>query len=153
MLFKTKRGILLTSFMVFLTVSIGLSTIGIPLGDIMSQQQEFIGGSLAFLMMGFMFTYFLGKLFIDIKYVMEKDYLLVQGGIFRSYIAYEDIQKVTKATNIIMGYRIVGSSDAIEIFYKLAPFGSIKISPKEQETFVKELKKRCPNMVVDRDIK
>ncbi|MFJ8528308.1 PH domain-containing protein [Bacillus sp. NPDC094106] len=153
MVFKTKRGILLTSFMIFITVSIGLATIAIPLSDIASQQNEFIGGSLWFLTIGLMITYLLAKTFIEIRYIFAKKYLLVKSGYFRSYIAYEDIEKVTKTKNILVGYRIAGSSDAIEIFYKLAPFGSIKISPKEQEKFVTELRKRCPNMVVDIDIK
>ncbi len=80
-----------------------------------------------------------------IKYVFDQKYLLVKGGPFRSRILYEDITKVIPSKDIFIGYRILSSKDGIEIFYKKAILGSVKISPDNKSEFINELKKRCPN--------
>ena len=54
---------------------------------------------------------------LDIKYVLCEEFLFVKGGLFRSKIAYRDVTKVVPATNIITGYRILSSKDALEIFF------------------------------------
>ncbi|MFB1049407.1 PH domain-containing protein [Paraliobacillus sp. JSM ZJ581] len=82
----------------------------------------------------------------SIKYVFSQDYLLVKGGPFRSRILYENIKKVLPTTSIFIGYRIMSARDGIEIFYENATLGSVKISPKNKEEFIAELKQRCPNL-------
>ena len=82
----------------------------------------------------------------SIKYVYYQDFLLVQGGPYKSRILYEDITKVTSSNNIFSGYRILSSRDAIEIYSKQAFWGSVTISPMCKREFISELKKRCPNM-------
>jgi hypothetical protein len=71
---------------------------------------------------------------------------LVKGGPFKSRIPYEEITKVSPTREIFTGYRILSSRDAIEIFYKTAFMGSVKISPKEQKRFMIELEKHCPHI-------
>ncbi|HLQ72554.1 MAG TPA: PH domain-containing protein [Bacillota bacterium] len=83
-----------------------------------------------------------------IQYVFYEDYLYVKGGPFRSKIAYENITKVGPSSNFLVGYRILSSTEGIELFYKTALLGSVKISPKEQEKFIAELEKRCPHLEV-----
>ncbi|MCK1999360.1 PH domain-containing protein [Psychrobacillus psychrodurans] len=78
-------------------------------------------------------------IFIDIQYTFYDDYLYVKGGPFRSKIRYEDITKVNKTSNILVGYRILSSKDALEVNYKHSLMGSIIISPDNQEQFVKVL--------------
>ncbi|MEK4082438.1 PH domain-containing protein [Psychrobacillus sp. FSL K6-1415] len=78
-------------------------------------------------------------IFIDIQYTFYDDYLYVKGGPFRSKIRYEDITKVNKTSNILVGYRILSSKDALEVHYKHSLMGSIIISPDNQEQFVKVL--------------
>ncbi|WP_225310709.1 PH domain-containing protein [Robertmurraya sp. DFI.2.37] len=82
----------------------------------------------------------------SVKYVFYQDYLLVKGGPFKSRIPYEEITKVSPTREIFTGYRILSSRDAIEIFYKTAFMGSVKISPKEQKRFMIELEKHCPHI-------
>lgn len=84
----------------------------------------------------------------SVKYVFYQDYLFVKGGLFRSRIPYEKITKVSPTTDIFTGYRILSSRDGLEIFYKTAALGSVKISPKDKKKFINELKERCPNVKV-----
>jgi len=67
-----------------------------------------------------------------VKYVFYQDYLFVKGGPFRSRIPYEKITKVSPATEIFIGYKLLSSRDAIELFYEISAFGSVKLSPMEK---------------------
>lgn len=78
-------------------------------------------------------------IFVDIHYTFYDDYLYVKGGPFRSKIKYMDMTKVNKSSNILVGYRILSSKDALEIHYKHSLMGSVIISPDNQEQFVKVL--------------
>ena len=84
----------------------------------------------------------------SVKYVFCEDYLYVKGGPFRSSIRYENITMVKSSHDVFTGYRILSSRDGIEIFYKTAILGSVKISPKEQRKFITELHKRCPDLKI-----
>jgi hypothetical protein len=86
---------------------------------------------------------------LSIKYVLTMDYLYVQGGLFRSRIPYGDIVRVASTRNVWAGYRLTTAFDAIEIFYRRAMLGSVKITPRDPERFIAELKKRCPNAVFE----
>lgn len=83
-----------------------------------------------------------------IKYVFYEDFLLVKGGPFRSKIPYQTITKVYPTEDIFIGYRILSSKQGLEIFYKSATLGSVKISPKNKTEFIAELKKRCPDIQI-----
>lgn len=83
-----------------------------------------------------------------IKYVFYEDFLLVRGGPFRSKIPYQSITKVTSTEEIFTGYRILSSKQGLELFYNSSAFGSVKISPKNKEEFITELKKQCPNLQI-----
>lgn len=85
----------------------------------------------------------------SIKYTFHERYLFVKGGFFRSRIPYEEISRVCATNEIFFGYRLLSSKDAIEIFYKTASMGSVKISPKEKELFLMELKKRGSHIKMD----
>lgn len=82
----------------------------------------------------------------SVTYVFHTDHLLVKGGPFRSRIPFDHITKISPTTDIFTGYRILSSRDAIEIFYKRAVLGSVKISPKDKNMFLSELKKHNPNI-------
>ncbi|MED4452425.1 PH domain-containing protein [Metabacillus fastidiosus] len=84
-----------------------------------------------------------------ICYIFYDRYLFVKAGPFRSKIMYEDITKVKKTNDIFTGYRLLSSKEAIEIFYKTGKFGSVKISPREKQNFINELKKRCPHIEIE----
>jgi Bacterial PH domain len=87
--------------------------------------------------------------FFDIKYVFNEDHLYVKGGMFRSKIPYGEITRIAPATDFYTGYRILSSKDAIEIDYKKATLGSVKISPADLNGFIAELEKRCPHLSMD----
>ena len=82
----------------------------------------------------------------DIEYSFKDDYLFIKGGPFRSKIPYEDITKVNKTSQILAGYRILSSKDALEIHYKKATLGSIIISPSEQQKFLRVLSEKAPHI-------
>jgi len=86
---------------------------------------------------------------LSIKYVLTMDYLYVQGGPFRSRIPYGGITRVAPTRNVWYGYRLTTAFDAIEIFYRKGLLGSVKITPRDPERFIAELKKRCPNAVFE----
>lgn len=81
----------------------------------------------------------------SIKFVFCENYLLVKGGPFKSKIPYQSITKVSPTTDKYTGYLISSSDKGLEIFYKTAANGSVKILPEDKMKFVLELKKRCPN--------
>ncbi|WP_394234729.1 PH domain-containing protein [Niallia oryzisoli] len=85
----------------------------------------------------------------SIKYVFYQDHLFVKGGLFRSRIPYEEITRISTTKEIFTGYRLLSSKDGIEIFYKSSSLGSVKISPKDIERFISEIKKRCPGVQLD----
>lgn len=82
----------------------------------------------------------------DIEYSFKENYLFIKGGPFRSKIPYEDITKVNKTSQILAGYRILSSKDAIEIHYKKASLGSVIISPSEQQKFLLVLSEKAPHI-------
>lgn len=86
----------------------------------------------------------------SIKYVLYNDHLFVKGGLFKSRIPYEDITRVSPTTEIFTGYRLLSSKQGIELFYKSATLGSVKISPKDIDLFIFELEKRAPNVQIDK---
>lgn len=83
---------------------------------------------------------------LAIRYEFHDAYLLVQGGPFRSKIRYEDITKVEvtyfSVMDTLAGYRIMMARDGIEIYYKTAILGSVRISPERKEQFLQELEER-----------
>lgn len=81
----------------------------------------------------------------SIKFVFCENYLLVKGGPFKSKIPYQSITRVSPTTDKYSGYLISSSDKGLEIFYKKAAYGSIKILPEDKRQFILELKKRCPN--------
>lgn len=81
---------------------------------------------------------------LDIEYSFREDYLFVRGGPFRSRIPYNKITRLNETSNVLVGYRILSSRDALEVYYISGLLGSIIISPQDKEMFMEELRKRCP---------
>ncbi len=79
----------------------------------------------------------------SLKYVLNEDHLFIVGGPFRSRIPYENITGVSSTKEVFVGYKMCLSSDALEISYRNAVMGSVKISPKKKELFLSELGKHC----------
>ncbi|MFP3357293.1 PH domain-containing protein [Planococcus sp. SIMBA_143] len=84
-----------------------------------------------------------------IRYVFLEQHLLVKAGPFRSRIPYTSILKITPTRDIFTGYRLLSSRDALELINNKTMFGTVKISPENQDAFIAELKKRCPDVKLD----
>jgi len=84
----------------------------------------------------------------SVKYIFYQDHLFIKGGPFRSRIPYENITKVSPTTAIFTGHRILSSRDGLEIFNNTTFLGSIKISPKNKDEFIAELKRRCQRIQI-----
>lgn len=85
---------------------------------------------------------------VDIRYVIQENMLLVRGGPFRSKIQIQDITEIKYNPNIWVGYRVLSSKEAIEIFYRTGFMGSVIISPVDPDRFIQELSKRNPTIKV-----
>lgn len=141
MVFKSKMD---RTFRIFISISILI--IGISCFFPVFLDEEIPPEAMAILIGVFiLIVAFLLWMLFGIQYVFNEEYLLVKGGPFRSRIAYENITKVSPTRDIYTGYRLSTSTDGIEIFYKTGFSGSVKISPKEKELFLSELKKHCPH--------
>lgn len=86
----------------------------------------------------------------SIRYVFLESHLLVKAGPFRSRIPYHSMLKVSPTRNVFTGYRLLASRDALELINNKTMFGTVKISPEEQTLFIEELKKRCPELKLDK---
>lgn len=86
----------------------------------------------------------------SIRYVFLESRLQVKAGPFRSRIPYHSMLKVSPTRNVFTGYRLLASRDALELINNKTMFGTVKISPEEQTLFIEELKKRCPELKLDK---
>lgn len=87
----------------------------------------------------------------SIQFIFCEKYLLVKGGPFKSKIPYQSITMVSPTTEKYTGYLISSSDKGLEIFYKTADHGSIKILLEDKMKFILELKKRCPNAQISQN--
>ncbi|HLQ84469.1 MAG TPA: PH domain-containing protein [Pseudogracilibacillus sp.] len=143
MIFNSKRDTYFKNFMLVVVIITGAGVFWpLFIEDIRSK----LAVVLVFLFL--IVTGFILWTAFSIKYVFYQDYLFVKGGPFRSRIPYENITTVSPTTAIFTGYKILSSRDAIEIFYKNATLGSVKISPEYKNEFILELKKRNPNLQI-----
>src|SRR5690625_7998267 len=94
------------------------------------------------------FIMFILLTFFSVKYIFYQDHFFIKGGPFRSRIPYENITKVSPTTAIFTGHRILSSRDGLEIFNNTTFLGSIKISPKNKDEFIAELKRRCQRIQI-----
>jgi len=141
MIFRSKADTFFTTFISIVILIIGAVTLLPPLIDKEASAAIIIIMSAIFIIsVGFI----LWSAF-SIKYVFYEDFLLVKGGPFRSKISYQNITKISPTNDILTGYRVLSSKKGIELFYKSAALGSVKISPEHKSEFITELKKRCPH--------
>ncbi|MEI4769446.1 PH domain-containing protein [Psychrobacillus sp. FJAT-51614] len=142
MVFRSKVDIFFNTFIFLVVLIMGAISLLFPqfIYEETSLSIVIIMSAIFIISVGFMLWYV-----ISIKYVFYEDYLLIKGGPFRSKIPYQNITKVSPTTDRFTGYRISSSDNGLELFYKSATFGSIKIVPKDRKEFITELRKRCPN--------
>ncbi|MBM7634254.1 PH domain-containing protein [Geomicrobium sediminis] len=79
-----------------------------------------------------------------IKYELHKETFIARAGFFKIEIAYDNIYKVNRVNGLDLSsgaLKMALAGDGLDIHYKYG-FGSVTISPKEDEIFVKELSTR-----------
>lgn len=86
----------------------------------------------------------------NIRYTLTDNYLYIKGGPLRSKIPYEAITKISPTTtSMFVGYRMMSAKNGIEIYYKTGMWGSVQISPENEDVFLEQLKIRCSNVIID----
>lgn len=141
MVFRSKVDNFFIIFLIIIVLSIGaLAFLPFVLDDV---QNRLITTLILFIMIGFILW-----ISFSIKYIFTNQYLLVKGGPIKSKILYENITKLSPTTDVFTGYRILSARDALEVYYKNAMLGSVKISPENKQEFIDELKKRCTNLQI-----
>ncbi|MFF2886255.1 PH domain-containing protein [Paenibacillus sp. NPDC057967] len=88
-------------------------------------------------------------IYFGIRYLFEKEALVVRTAFIKSVIPYTSIIKVQKSVELWTGFRILSSRDAITIFHKN---GEVKISPADRGAFLKEIHKHCPQVKLEVDL-
>lgn len=89
---------------------------------------------------------FLLWLIFSISYVFQENHLLVKAGPLRKRILYSEISSIRPTKDILTGYRILSSIDALAISYQSGLMGEIKISPRDKDVFLAELAMRVPKL-------
>ncbi|WP_338780616.1 PH domain-containing protein [Metabacillus sp. FJAT-52054] len=87
----------------------------------------------------------------SIRYTFQEKFLIVKGGPIRSRIPYEDITRAIPTRDIYTGYRLLSARYAIDLYYKSAMLGSVKISPQNPSLFLEQLRKHCPDALIESD--
>ncbi|MBY0595734.1 PH domain-containing protein [Bacillus bingmayongensis] len=92
------------------------------------------------------FNFFWFWITFDIRYEFREKTFYACCGPFRCNIPYEDITKINKTNDMLMGFRLSSALEGVEIHYPKALFGSVKLSPQDQDAFISLLKEKCPNL-------
>ncbi|MED1204119.1 PH domain-containing protein [Heyndrickxia acidicola] len=142
MVFRSKID---SFFIIIMAISVSLLGAALFIPFFMDQYKTLIDGVIVACLFLFASGIILWSAFF-IKYELREQYLFVRGGPFKGRIPYKDIEKVHSTREIFAGYRLLSAREGLEVFYKTAGLGSVKISPKEQERFLLELEKRCPKI-------
>jgi hypothetical protein len=82
----------------------------------------------------------------SINYIFQENHLLVKAGPIRKRILYSEITSIRPTEDILTGYRILSSIDALAISYQSGLMGEIKISPRDKDVFLAELAIRVPKL-------
>lgn len=94
----------------------------------------------------FLTVVFLLWLSFSIRYTFQENHLLVKTGPIKKRIKYNEITSVRPTKDIFTGFRILSSIDALAISYQSGIMGEIKISPKDKDAFLTELRERVPSL-------
>lgn len=82
--------------------------------------------------------------FKPVKYTFTNHQLIIYNGFKKSKIFYDAITNVSATDDIIVGgNKAAKSEDAIQIDYIGGVYDNVKVSPKEKEEFLRELKKKA----------
>lgn len=89
-----------------------------------------------------------------ITYTLNENSLLIRKGLFVKQIDYSQLTKVKEESyrlaDLLNGERALSSKDGISLAYKTNTGNkTIKLSPKNKQLFIVELKKRVPKLMIN----
>ncbi|MED3553263.1 PH domain-containing protein [Cytobacillus praedii] len=142
MVFKSKIDKYYLYVLISAIVIIGIACV-LPL---FLDKQIDLFGIVCMLSIFFLTVGFLLWISFSISYSFQENHLLVKTGPFKKRVQYIEITSIRPTKDIFTGYRILSSMDAIAISYRSGLMGEIKISPKDKEAFLSELRARVPAM-------
>ena len=131
MVFKSKVDIWMAILILFVPISLIYGVITEP--------------SAVLLLVTAFITVLICVLFFGTKYVIEKDELIVYGGIYKKRIPIKHIQSLRPSKNPLSAPAM--SIDRIEITFN-PHIQVILVSPKEKELFVKKLLEINPDIML-----
>ncbi|EZH64785.1 hypothetical protein DH09_19910 [Bacillaceae bacterium JMAK1] len=83
-----------------------------------------------------------------VKYVVMAQKLIVRAGPVKSTIPYQKINRIERFRGMGYtsgGYKFHLAGDGLEIYYSTGLLGSVRISPQQDERFIKEIRKHLSN--------
>lgn len=80
----------------------------------------------------------------NLRYIFCFDHLFVKSGFFRFHIQYTQITKIEATSNFLIGTRAMMATNGIVIYYSSGIIGELKLSPDNQDAFLKILQERAP---------
>ncbi|MEH7464052.1 PH domain-containing protein [Bacillus thuringiensis] len=83
---------------------------------------------------------------LGIRYELREKSLYARCGPFWCNVSYENITKIHPTDDMMMGFRPAAAFHGVEIHYPNALFGSVKLSPENEELFITTLLARCPHL-------
>ncbi|GAK00128.1 hypothetical protein JCM19055_3200 [Geomicrobium sp. JCM 19055] len=89
---------------------------------------------------------------MTVKYVITEQQLNVQAGLIKSTIPYQKITRIERFRGLGYtsgGYKLHLVGDGFEIYYSNGWFGSVRISPQQDEQFLKEIRRHLSNDSID----
>ncbi|MGG2065647.1 PH domain-containing protein [Bacillus sp. S14(2024)] len=92
------------------------------------------------------FDLFMLWVIFGIRYELREKSLYARCGPFWCNVPYENITGVHPTDDMLMGFRPAAAFHGVEIHYPNALFGSVKLSPENEELFIKTLLAKCPHL-------
>lgn len=89
----------------------------------------------------------------SMKYTFLDQHLRVRSAFISKRIPYQDITIIThinSTADMLSGFQLLTAKKGLEISYRTGMIGSVKISPKEEDLFLSEMKKHCATVEVKR---
>ncbi|MEC0089708.1 PH domain-containing protein [Paenibacillus macquariensis] len=142
MKFIPRRDLWLSITMWFCIIGLALASIS-PLFKVGT---NIIGGSILFLFcMGM--AGFIAWIWLGVVYKLLDTELFIRMGPLTNSITYDSITHVKPVRSWISNMAMATSSRKVEIKY--GRYDVVQVSPLDQETFIRELRIRCPHVHIE----
>lgn len=94
----------------------------------------------------FIFDLFMFWIIFGIRYELREKSLYARCGPLWCNVPYENITGVHPTDDMLIGFRPAAAFHGVEVHYPNALFGSVKLSPENEELFIQTLLAKCPHL-------